>query len=204
MQTACREYTQLRNLTTSQPRGWIRSNTKIGTVLNVKLHPREGRDCIDIMIESLFKDRTVSWIHMVNGINKYVTETSEEIPIENVELFMSTGKLVAKVKSKPKSFVNSSVNVPVRERKWRDIGPQPFDRSCFEVSKFMTKTLRHESSIPQEEDGAVMFDDLIEELKGIFVSTLQWTVKTWANSLAQGGGRKEEKVSILLESLFTQ
>ena len=55
IQTACREYTQPRNLTTSRPRGWIRSNTKIGPVLDVRLYPHEGRYCIDIMIESLFK-----------------------------------------------------------------------------------------------------------------------------------------------------
>ena len=75
---------------------WIRSDTKIGPVLDVKLYPHEGRYCIDIMIESLFKDRTVSWVRIVNGINIYVTETSEEIPIENVQLFISTGKPVAK------------------------------------------------------------------------------------------------------------
>ena len=54
VQTACREYTQLRNLTTSRPRGWIRSNTKIGPVLDVKLYPHEGCFCIDFMIESVF------------------------------------------------------------------------------------------------------------------------------------------------------
>ena len=37
------------------------------------------------MIESLFRDRTVSWVRIVNGINKYVTETSEEIPIASIE-----------------------------------------------------------------------------------------------------------------------
>ena len=71
-------------------------------------------------------------------------------------------------------------------KKWVDIDPQPFDRSCFEVSKFMTRSLRNESSIPREEDGAARFDDLIEKLNKN-VSTLQWTVKTWVNSLAQGG-----------------
>ena len=65
------------------------------------------------MIESLFKDRTVSWVRIVNGINKYVTETSEEIPTENVELFISTGKPLAKDKPKPKSVVNSIINVLV-------------------------------------------------------------------------------------------
>ena len=89
MQTACREYTHSRNLTTSRPRGWIRSNAKIGPVLDVKLYLHEGRYCIDIMIES------VSWVRIVNGINKYVTKTSKEIPTENVDLFISTGKPVA-------------------------------------------------------------------------------------------------------------
>ena len=117
MQTACREHTQPRNLTTSRPRGWIRSNTKIGPVLDVKPYPHGGRHCIDIMIESLFKDRTISWVRIVNGMNKYGIETSEEIPTENVELLISTGKLVAMATPKPKSVVNSSINVPIRERK---------------------------------------------------------------------------------------
>ena len=101
MQIACREYTHSRNLTTSRPRGWIRSNPKVGPVLDVKLCPHEGRYCIDIMIDSLFTDRTVSWVRIVNDINKHVTETSEEIPTENVDLFISTGKPVAKAKPRP-------------------------------------------------------------------------------------------------------
>ena len=96
LQTACRESTDSRNFTTSRPRGWIRSNTKIGPVLDVKLYPHEGRYCVDFMVESLFKDRTVSLVRIMNGINKYVTEMSEEIPTENVDLFISTRRLVAK------------------------------------------------------------------------------------------------------------
>ena len=48
------------------------------------------------------------------------TNTSQKrqkkIPIENDELFISTGKLVAKAKPKPKSVVNSSVNVPIHDQ----------------------------------------------------------------------------------------
>ena len=121
-----------------------------------------------------------------------VSTNTEEKPTEKVELFISTGKPVAKAKAKPKSVVNSSSNsVPFNERKWTDIDTQPFDHSCFEVSKFMTRTLRHESSIPREEDGGIRFDDLIDKIKEDFVSTLQWTVKTWANSLAKGGKKKK-------------
>ena len=144
------------------------------------------------MIESLFKDQTVSWVRIVNGINKYVTETSQEISIESVQLDISTVRLAAKAKPRPKLVVNlSSNNVPINERIWIDINPKPFNPGCFAESKFMITLLRHDSSIPREDDGVVRFDDLIEKFKVKFVGTLQWTVSTWLNSLAKGGGEKK-------------
>ena len=92
---------------TSKPHN-IPTERKISPVLDVKLYPHEGRYCIDIMIESLFKDRTVSWVPIVNGINKNVTGTSQEIFIENDDLFINTGKLVAKAKPRPKPVVSLS------------------------------------------------------------------------------------------------
>ena len=109
MQTACREYTQCRDLETSRPRGWIRSNTKIGPVLDVKLYPHGRCYCIAIIIESLFKDQTASWVRTANGINKYVTQTSEEIQSEYTNSSFSTGKPVAKAKPQPRSVVNSTI-----------------------------------------------------------------------------------------------
>ena len=82
-------------------RGWIRGNTKIGPVLDVKVYFHQGRYCVDIVIESFFRNRTFSWVRIVNGINKYVTETSEEISIESVE-HGCTGKLVAMANPPPK------------------------------------------------------------------------------------------------------
>ena len=78
-------------------RRWIRGNTKICSVLDVKVCPLQRRYCINIMIESLFRDQRVSWVRMVNGINKYVTETSQEIPIESGQL-VRTRELVVKGK----------------------------------------------------------------------------------------------------------
>ena len=62
-------------------KGWIRGNTKICPVLEVKVCYHKGRYGVEIRIESLFRDRTCSWVRIVNGINKYVTGTSEEIPV---------------------------------------------------------------------------------------------------------------------------
>ena len=59
---------------------------------------------------------------------------------------------MAKAKPKPRSVVNSNVNVPMH------------------------------SSIPREEDGAVRIDDLIEKLKDEFGDTLQWAVGAWVNA----------------------
>ena len=44
-----------------------------------------GRYGVEIMIESLFRDRTVLWVRIVNVINKYVTETSEKMLVACVE-----------------------------------------------------------------------------------------------------------------------
>ena len=86
------------------------------------------------MIESLFRDRTVSWVRVVNEINKYVTETSEEIPVQSIDL-VRTGKPVAKAEPRPKPAATlSPVSLPIREIKWIDINPASFNEGCFAVS----------------------------------------------------------------------
>ena len=168
MKTLCRECTLLRDQETSRARGWIRGNTKIGPVLGVKVYFHEGRYCVDIMIESLFRDRTVSWVRIVNGINSYVTETSEEILVESIEL-VRTGKLVAKAKTRPKlTLTLSRVSILFRQRKLIDINPGTYSQGCFEVSNFMIRLLRHDDTVHREYDGAVRFDDLAEKFKAKF------------------------------------
>ena len=116
-------------------RGWILGNTKVGPVLDVKVCRHQRRYCIEILIESLFRDRTVSWVRIVNGVNKYVSETSETISLENDE-HRVTVKLVAKAKPQPKPAVTlSPISIPVREKKWIDINPERFRQDCFAVSK---------------------------------------------------------------------
>ena len=77
MKILCREYTLPRSEEASRVRGWILGNTKIGPDLDVKVCLHQKRYGIEIMIEFLFRDSTASWVRIVNGINKYVTETSQ-------------------------------------------------------------------------------------------------------------------------------
>ena len=171
-----REYTLPRSDEASRVRGWILSSTKIVPVLNVKVCFHHGRYGIEVMIESLFRDRTVSWVRLVNGTNKYLTETSETISLEH----RVTGKPVAKARPQLKSAVTlSPIPIPIRERKWIDINPERFREDCFAVSKAMIRLLRHHPSILREDGVAVRFDDIMEDFKAKFDGTSQWSCNAW-------------------------
>ena len=59
---SCREYILPRNEETSRVRGWIRGNTKIGPVLDVKVCCHQGRHGAEIMIEFLFRDQLLRFV----------------------------------------------------------------------------------------------------------------------------------------------
>ena len=64
-----------RNEKKTRARGWILKNTIIGPVLDIKLCHRGDRYSIQVLVESLFQDRTASWVRIVNVVDKYVTES---------------------------------------------------------------------------------------------------------------------------------
>ena len=57
---ACREYTLPRDEETSEPKGWIRGNTKIGPVLEVTTCCLQGKYGVEIRIMSVNRDNTHS------------------------------------------------------------------------------------------------------------------------------------------------
>ena len=131
MMGSCREYTLPRSDESSEVKVWIRGITKIGPVLEVMVFHHQGRYGVEIKIESLFRDRTCSLVCIVNGINKYVNETSEEILVASVEE-RSTGQPVAKAEPRPTPTLTlSPVSIPHNERKWIDIEPGKFNQGWF-------------------------------------------------------------------------
>ena len=129
---------------------------KNGPVLDAKIYPHEAPYCIDIMNEGLFRDKQFRGFVLVNGINKYVAETSEEIPTENVQLFLRTGKPVAMAKPRPKLVVNLSSNyVPIMKGDGWTLTHNHSITVVFAVSKFIIRRLLHDSSILRESAGAV-------------------------------------------------
>ena len=94
---ACRDYTLPREEESSQPKGWIQGNTKIGPVLEVAtsyLHSKHG---VEIRIMSMNKDNTHSWVRISHGSNKFVMNlNNNETEIPEVQLEEYAFKLDAK------------------------------------------------------------------------------------------------------------
>ena len=80
---ACREYTLPRNDESSQPKGWIQGNTRIGPELEITTSYLYGKHGIKIRIWSLSEDNSQSWVRISHGSNKFVIDsnyTNTEVP----------------------------------------------------------------------------------------------------------------------------
>ena len=81
----CRGYTLLRDEKSSDPKGWIRGNTKIGPLLEVTTSYLQGRYGVEIRIESINKDNSHSWVRISHGLNELVSELSNNKENDNNE-----------------------------------------------------------------------------------------------------------------------
>ena len=106
---ACREYTLPRSDESSQPKGWIQGNTKIGPVLEVTTSCLYGKHGVEIGISSLSEDNTQSWVRISHGSNKFLVDSNynnTEVPanLPEEQASQSSVRIVAarsKAKAKP-------------------------------------------------------------------------------------------------------
>ena len=149
---ACREYTLPREDGSSQPRGWIQGNTKIGPVMEVTTSCLHGKHGVEIRIMSWSRDNTHSWVRISHGSNKFVMNLNNneiEIPEDQLEDFACR----AKAKAKPQRIdpAGSSPRiVPMGRRNWIDIEPGKYSLSEYEVSKKVIHLLRHSQKVHRE------------------------------------------------------
>ena len=80
--------------------------------------------------------------------------------------------------------------VPIGRRTWTDIEPGKYSFSDHEVSKKVTYLLRHSQHVHREEDGAVHFCRIEENLQNQLPHSLHWWDRNWKVCLAGGGGDK--------------
>ena len=109
-----------------------------------------------------FEDNTFSWVRIVNCVDTYVTESM----LTKKEEDIASGNPIAKARprQKPKGTL-TSVSIPVLEREWINIETQrSHDHKCYEVSKAMTRLLRHDQSVFGGSDGAIHYSGIIEEI----------------------------------------
>ena len=76
---ACREYTLPRDDQSSQPKGWIQGNTRIGPVLEVTTSFQHFKYGIEIRIKSVNQDSSHSWVRFSYGTVKYVIDSIKTI-----------------------------------------------------------------------------------------------------------------------------
>ena len=74
----CREYNLPRDDKSTDPKGWIRGNTKIGPVLEVTTSYLQGKHGVEIRIESMNKDKSHSWVRISHGLNKLVKDVIDK------------------------------------------------------------------------------------------------------------------------------
>ena len=190
----------------SDPKGWIRGNTKIGPVFEVTTSYLQGKYGVEVRIESINKDNSHSWVRISHGLNKLVTDLidkedddneqetsetkSEEFALEtNVLAFASRSKAKAKPRRSTSAY-SSTRTVPICEWFWTDIDPGTYSNIAFPVSKRLTTLLRH-GHLPREEDGAIEFWRLKDRLRHEFENSHHWSDEVWKSKMAGGGGKKK-------------
>ena len=157
---ACREYILRRDEKSSDPKGWIGGNTKIGAVLEVTTSYLQGKYGVEIRMESVNKDNSHSWVRISHGLNKLVTDLSNnkendnheqetsEMQFENFALKSNARAFASRSKAKAKpprrtSASSSTRTLPIGERKWTDVEPEDYSPGDYPVSKQLSTLLRH-------------------------------------------------------------
>ena len=82
----CREYTLSRDEKSSDTKGWIRGNTKIGPVLEVTNRYLQGKYGVEIRIESVNKDNAHSWVIISHGLNNLSNKEDDDNEQETSEM----------------------------------------------------------------------------------------------------------------------
>ena len=203
---ACREYTLPRDEKSSDPKGWIRVNTKIVPVLEVTTSYLQGKYGLEIRNESVNKDNSHSWVRISHGLNKLVTDLSnkeyddngqETSEMQFEEFALKTNVLAvasrSKAKAKPRrrtSACSSASTVPIGERTWTDIEPEDYSLVAYPVSKQLSTLLRH-GHVPREEYGAIEFWTTKDYLQNELEYSQHWSAEMWKSKMAGGGENKK-------------
>ena len=154
---ACREYTLPQDDPTSEAKGWIQGNMKIGPVLEATTGFQHFKYGIEIRIWSVGQDNSQSWVRISYGTVNYVIDSiedntenpadpqEEQIPQTSTNVDAARSK--AKAKPQPRELVGTTATIPIHETRWIDIEPSKQNLASCDISKKLINLLRHNQNV---------------------------------------------------------
>ena len=108
----------------------------------------------------------------------------------NVKDFACRSKAKAKPQRREPASYSPSI-IPMSEWNWIDIEPGNHSLSAYEISKKVIHLLRHSQIVQREDDGAVHFWRIKENLQNQFPQIPYWWPGRWGpqGRSTTGGGR---------------
>ena len=154
---------------------------------------------METRIDSLNKDNSHSWVRISHGLNKVVTDLidreydddEQETSTTKTEVFAFASQSKAKAKPRrPATSCSSSRTELILERIWIYIEPGAQLDQAYPVAKRRNTLLRH-GELPREEDGAVEFWRLKDDLQNKFEYSQYWSDEQWKSNMSGCGGNKK-------------
>ena len=163
--SGCREYTLPRDENLSEPKGWIRGNTKIGPVLDVATCCLQNKYGVEIRINSVNKDNSHSRVRISHGYEleqqrpKWKRARNLKMQFDECALKLNASYFASRSEARAKpqrrdSASSSTRTIPIEERFWTDIEQRKYSLSDYPVSKKLVHLLPH-GNLHREDDGAV-------------------------------------------------
>ena len=145
------------------------------------------------------KDNSHSWVRISQDLNKLVTDlinkeyddNEQDTSTKKTEVFAFSTRSKAKAKPRrPSTTCSSSRTFPFFETTWIDIEPGALFDQAYPVAKRINTLLRH-GELPREEDGAIEFWRLKDDLQNQFEYSQYWSVDVWKGKMEGGGGNNK-------------
>ena len=140
--------------------------------------------------------------NFLNGSNKFVTnlnnneQETSEMQFEEYALKLDARDFACRSKAKAKPQRRepagpSTRTIPVGERTWTDVEPGEYSISDYAVSKKLIHLLRHGRQVHREDDGAIEFWRIKDDLQKHFLHCYHWSDDKWKKGMGGGGGNKK-------------
>ena len=127
----------------------------------------------------------------LNNESEILEDQLEEYALKlSAKDFASRSKAKAKPQRREPAGFSPRI-VPIERRNWLEIDAGKY-LSEYEVSKKVIYLFRHSQQVHREEDGAVHFWRMKENLQNQIPQSTHWSDEWWKSCLTSGGGVRKE------------